>query len=74
MLLPMLKYDLEGGGQRSSEIEFTAHHYSTKQCYALEALAEILKVREERLEHAIAEVKRFNIIIIAYSDYSNTKK
>ena len=45
MLLPMLKYDQDGGGERSSEIQFIAHHYNTKQCCALEALAEILKVR-----------------------------
>ena len=44
MLLPMLKYD-QDGGDRFSDVEFTAHHYNTKQCGALEALAEILKVR-----------------------------
>ena len=44
MLLPMLKYDQEGGDDSlNGEVEFTAHHYNSKQCSALEALGDILK-------------------------------
>ena len=44
MLLPMLKYEQEGE-DGASDVEFIAHHYSTKQCCALEALGDVLKVR-----------------------------
>ena len=48
MLLPTLKYDHEGEDS-AINVNFTAHHYNTKQCSALEALGDILKVIGETL-------------------------
>ena len=48
MLLPMLKYEHEGEDGGAMDVEFIAHHYSTKQCHALEALGDILKVGGEK--------------------------
>lgn len=53
MLLPMLKYEHEGEDGGAMDVEFIAHHYSTKQCHALEALGDILKVSGEKYDLVI---------------------
>ena len=42
MLLPMLQWDKEG--VQAIKSEFLAHHYTNRQCTAIEGLLEILKV------------------------------
>ena len=47
MLLPMLLWDKEGVQAATSE--FPAHHYTSRQCTALETMLEILRVRMKKL-------------------------
>ena len=42
MLLPMLQWDKEGVQAVNSD--FPAHHYTSRQCTALETMLEILRV------------------------------
>ena len=42
MLLPMLQWDKEG--VQASSSEFPVHHYTSRQCTALETMLDILRV------------------------------
>ena len=62
MLLPMLQWDKEGVQAASSE--FPPHHYTSRQCTALETMLEILRVMKFTPLHHLKFTPLYHLLYI----------